>query len=94
MAKEQRVLFPNGEQRKFLDLAVERLNCISLRGILQFGFDMKYSTLKNYYTERRLLPLRFFENLCHIAKIDAKSLNLKYIQGNWGQVNGGRKSRR
>ena len=50
---EQRVLFYNLEQRKFLDLVVEKLNCISVRGILQFGFDIPYSTLKNYYVERR-----------------------------------------
>jgi len=89
--KEQRVKFHRREQRKFLDLVVERLNCISVRGILQFGFDIPYSTLKNYYIERRLLPLSFFESLCHLAKIDASKLNIEYIDGNWGQVKGGKK---
>jgi hypothetical protein len=90
MQKEDRVLFKKGEQRKFLNLAVERLNCVSVRGILQFGFNIKYNSLKNYYTERRLLPKTFFENLCHIAKIDSNSLNVKYINGNWGKVKGGK----
>ena len=87
-------MFHKGEQRKFLDLAIDNLNCISLRGILQFGFEVPYSTLKNYYIERRLIPLGFFENLCHIAKIDAKSLKVSYVNGNWGQVLGGKKSKR
>lgn len=94
MIKESRVLFRKGEQRKFLDLAVNRLNCVSLRGILQFGFDIPYSALKNYYTERRLIPRGFFESLCHIAKVDKEKLKIRYINGNWGQVLGGSRSRR
>ncbi len=88
--KEQRVLFHKGKQRKFLDLVIDKLNCISLRGMLQFGFDVPYSSLKNYYTERRLIPKSFFENLCYLAKIDVKTLKIKYVNGNWGQVKGGR----
>lgn len=91
--KESRVLFSRGEQRKFLNLVVTKLNCISLRGILQFGFDIPYSTLKNYYIERRLLPVSFFENLCHLAKIDASHLKIKYVNGNWGQIKGGKKGK-
>ncbi|VVB78220.1 Uncharacterised protein [uncultured archaeon] len=94
LSNEQRVLFPKGEQRKFLDLVVGQLNCISVRGILQFGFDIPYCTLKNYYTQRRLLPKGFFENLCHLARIDKNQLDIKYIDPNWGQVLGGKKSRR
>jgi hypothetical protein len=92
--KEQRVLFHKGEQRKFLDLVIIKLNCISLRGILQFGFEMPYSTLKNYYTERRLIPIGFFRELCHLAKIDVTKLNISYVDGNWGQVLGGKKGKR
>ena len=84
-----RIKFHKGEQRKFLDLAIERLNCISLRGILQFGFEIKYSTLKSYYIERRLLSKSFFEAICHIAKIDKAKLDFKIVNGNWGQVLGG-----
>jgi len=92
--RELRILFHKGEQRKFLGLVVTRLNCISIRGILQFGFDIPYSTLKNYYIERRLLPRGFFENLCHLAKIDIKSLKIQYFNSNWGQVKGGKISKR
>ena len=92
--REQRILFPRGEQRKFLDLVVARLNCISLRGILQFGFDIPYATLKNYYVERRLIPRGFFDSLCHMAKIDVSRLNVKYVDSNWGQVLGGKNGKR
>ena len=92
--KESRILFHKGMQRKFLELVIERLQCFSLRGILQFGFDIPYSTLKNYYTERRLLPLTLFESLCHLAKIDVKSLKIQYVSSNWGQVLGGKSEKR
>lgn len=91
---EQRIMFKKGKQRKFLDLAISRLKCVSLRGILQFGFNIPYSSLKNYYVERRLLPNSFFMDICRIAKIDIDKLNIKRINGNWGQVKGGEKSRR
>ncbi|MBD3252409.1 hypothetical protein GF386_01630 [Candidatus Pacearchaeota archaeon] len=88
-----RVLFKKGEQRKFLDLVIERIGCFSLRGILQFGFNIKYSTLKNYYIERRTLPRDFFEDLCYLARIDKNSLKVRYIRENWGQVKGGKKGK-
>ena len=87
---EQRILFKKGKQREFLELVARRLNCVSIRGILQFGFNIPYSTLKNYYIERRLMPLGFFNDLCHIAKINIKELKIKYVDGNWGQVRGGK----
>lgn len=77
-----RVKFKLGEQRKFLDLVVNRLNCVSIRGILQFGFNVSYNSLKNYYTERRLLPKEFFDDLCHISKLNQKDLNVKYLEDN------------
>lgn len=91
---EQRVKFKKGKQREFLGLVVERLNCISVRGILQFGFDMPYSTFKNYYCERRFLPKSLFDELCHVSKIDRMKLKIELIDGNFGQVKGGLKSKR
>ncbi len=93
MISEQRVLFKPGKQREFLDLVARRLNCTSVRGILQFGFNINYNSLKNYYIERRLLPAGFFNDICHLAKIDVKKLNVRYINGNWGQIKGGRKGK-
>ena len=91
---EDRVLFKKNEQRKFLKLVIEKLNCISLRGILQFGFDIPYSSLKNYYVERRLIPKSFFFDLCYLAEINPISLGVKYVKGNWGQIKGGRVKRK
>jgi hypothetical protein len=87
---ESRILFKRNEQRKFLDLVIRRLNCTSLRGLLQFGFNISYSSLKNYYTERRLLPEDFYNNLCHISKIDKRLFKIKYLKQNWGQIKGGK----
>jgi len=89
-----RIKFKAGKQREFLDLVVKRLNCVSVRGILQFGFDISYASLKSYYTERRLMPVDFFDSLCYLAKIDKKELDYEEIGDNWGQVKGGRLSKR
>ena len=89
-----RVKFHKGEQRNFLDLIVERLNCISIRGILQFGFDISYDSLKSYYIERRLMNRDFFEDLCHLAKLDVQDFDVKYFEDNWGEVKGGKNGKR
>jgi len=65
--------------------------CPSLKDLLQYGFDVPYSTLKNYYSEQSLLPKSFFEDLCYVAKINSSDLNIKYLSGNWGYVKGGKK---
>jgi hypothetical protein len=89
-----RILFKQGEQRKFLNLVIERLGCVSLRGILQFGFEIKYSSLKNYYVERRLFGKEFFEDLCHISKINMEDLDVVYVENYLGQKKGGKISKR
>ena len=89
----RRVRFRRGGQRKFLNLVVERLRSPSLRGVLQFGFDVPYSTLKNYFNEERLLPENFFDDLCEVAGIDKGELSFEYVEGNWGQVKGGKRGK-
>jgi len=91
---KNRVLFKKGMQREFLDLVIRELNCLSLRGILQFGFNIKYSSLKNYYIERRLIPEEFFNDLCYLSKIDKVKLNVKYLKRNWGQIKGGKRGKK
>ena len=88
-----RVKFSKGEQRRFLNLVVDRLNCISIRGILQFGFDISYDCLKSYYIERRLMSRDFFEDLCHLAKLKSESFDVEYLEDNWGRVKGGKKGK-
>lgn len=85
-----RIKFKKEKQRKFLDLVIEKLNAPSLRGILQFGFNVPYSTLKNYYNESRLLPEDLFDDLCEVAKIDKSELSFEFVDENWGKVKGGR----
>ena len=81
-------------QRKFLDLAISNLDCVSLRGLLDYGFNVKYDALKSYYSDRRLLPKDFFDNLCIIAKIDKTKIKFEVISENWGKSKGGKKSKR
>ena len=89
-----RIRFELGEQRKFLDLVVERLNAPSVRGILQFGFDVPYSTLKNYYNESRLLPEDLFDDLCEISRINKGDLEFEEVDENWGKIKGGKIGKR
>jgi len=89
-----RIKFPKGQQRNFLKKVLIELNCPSLRALNQFGFEVNYSTLKNYFNEDRSLPEEFFKNLCYIAKINPRKLKIKILDGNWGQSKGGRNSSR
>ena len=86
----RRVKFKKGEQRKFLKEVLFKLYRPSLRGLLEFGLDINYSTLKNYFTEQRLMPEDLFNDLCYLAKIDKNSLEIEFLEKNWGQVKGGR----
>lgn len=86
-----RVIFKKGKQRKFLKDVLKKVNCPSLRSFDQFGLDVPYSTLKNYYNESRTLPVGLFRNLLYLSKINEKDLCVEYLGDNWGQVKGGRK---
>jgi hypothetical protein len=83
-----------GQQRKFLRGVLKKINCPSLRSLKERGFEIPYSTLRNYYSEERLLPEELFKNLCAISKIDFSLLNYEIMQKNWGQIKGGRKSKK
>lgn len=89
-----RIKFKRGEQKKFLDLVARELKSPSVRGILQFGFSVPYSTLKNYYNESRLLPRDLFDDLCEVAGIDKRNLDFEEVDENWGKVKGGRIGKR
>lgn len=79
-----------GGQREFLDLVIERLRATSLRGLLQFGFDVPYSTLKNYYVEIRLMPEDLVRDFCEVAGISFEGLDVDVVGENWGKVKGGK----
>ena len=84
----------DGGQRKFLKSVIDKMNISSLRGLLQFGFDVNYSTLKNYYNESRLIPKGLVEDFCSLSGIDFENLDVQEVEENWGRVKGGKVERR
>ncbi|MEN7982216.1 MAG: hypothetical protein ABFQ65_02120 [Nanoarchaeota archaeon] len=90
----KRIKFEKGKQRKFLKLVLEKINCPSLRELIKRGYGVNYSTLKNYFTEKRTLPKNVFEELCELAKIDSTKLKIIYLEKNWGQIKGGKISKK
>lgn len=91
---DKRVRFKKGMQRKFIDEALKKMLCPSLRELRHFGVGVKYSTLKNYYQEKNLIPLNLVEDLCELSGIDIKKLEIKLLDGSWGRVLGGRNGAR
>jgi len=89
-----RILFSKGKQKAFLDQVKTNLSSPSLRNLLQYGIKTNYSSLKNYYTERRLLPKDLFEDLCHLAKINPSEVEHQIKRKTWGQQKGGEISKR
>ncbi len=83
-----------GGQRAFLDDVILKLKSPSLRGLLQFGFVVPYSTLKNYYSEVRLMPKSLVVDFCEVSGVDFGGLNAEEISENWGRVLGGKVGKR
>lgn len=86
-----RVKFQKGKQRIFLIEVLRKLDCPSLRSLNQFGFEIPYSTLKNYFNESRTLPESFFKDLCYLSKMDVDKKFFELLGENWGQEKGGRR---
>lgn len=89
-----RIKFKKIFQRKFIDEVLNKTNCPSLRELIRRGFDVNYQTLKSYYSENRNLPEELFNSLCEFAKIDKKKLKFEIVEENYGQIKGGKKSKR
>jgi len=87
-----RVKFQKGEQRKFIQDVLGRINSPSLRE-LGNRLGVNYSTLKNYFNEERCLPENLFNDLLYISKINKENYKMEYLKENWGQVKGGKKSK-
>jgi hypothetical protein len=85
-----RVKFKKGNQRDFLIKVLEASNCPSLRELISRGFDIPYSTLKNYYSEIRLMSLDLFERLCIFSGLEKEDFDYVILKDNWGQVKGGK----
>ena len=89
-----RVKFQNGQQREFLKKVITKINCPSLRELINRGIEVNYSTLKNYYNEERCLPEGLFYELIEISGMNRSDFDFEIINDYWGQVKGGRKSRK
>ena len=89
-----RIKFEKGEQRKFIDLAMLKLSCPSLTELINRGIEVSYSSLKNYYTERRCLPENLFADLCKLSEIKSEGLKFRKMGDFWGQSKGGKKSQK
>ena len=89
-----RIKFRKSFQRKFIDEVLIKTNCPSLRELIRRGFDINYQTLKSYYFENRTLSEELFNNLLEFAKIDKKKIKFEIVDENFGQIKGGKKSRR
>jgi hypothetical protein len=85
-----RIIFPKGKQKAFIDQVKTNLDSPSLRSLLQYGFKTNYSSLKNYYTERRLLPKDLFNDFCHLSKINPNEIQHQIKKSTWGQQKGGK----
>ena len=83
--KYMRVKFRKGKQREFLQMVLKRIDCPSLRALINRGFDVPYSTLKNYFAEERTLPKDLFDSLCYVAKINPQKLRVVFLEEGWGR---------
>jgi len=91
--KMARIKFRKGQQRKFLQKVLNNVNSPSLRELAN-RMEINYSSLKNYYSELRLLPDDIFKNLCFLGKISFQELNFERVEESWGQIMGGKKSKK
>ena len=89
-----RIKFPPGKQREFFAKVLDSIGSPSLREIINRGVDANYSSLKNYYCERRLIPDYFFEELLRISKLDKRDFSFETERESWGQSKGGKLSKR
>ena len=89
-----RIKFDKGKQREFLKKVLEKTNCPSLRELISRGIDINYSTLKNYFSEERLISEDLFKELIIFSGLSEKDFDFEIIEENWGQIKGGKISKR
>lgn len=92
--KMLRIQFEKGKQREFIKRVLNNINCPSLKELINRGIGVNYSTLKNYYTEERLITESLFNELIELGKLNKREFDFEMIEEYWGQVKGGKKSRR
>lgn len=91
---KMRIKFQKGEQRKFVQEVLRKINCPSLKELINRGIDVNYSTLKNYYNEERTLPESLFNELIGLSGLNKEEFKIEMIKEHWGQIKGGKISRK
>ena len=81
-------------QRDFLKKVLKELNCPFLKELINRGIEVNYSTLKNYFSEKRLIKLDLFENLCLMSNLKKGNFDFTLFDENWGKSKGGKISKR
>lgn len=89
-----RIRFGKGNQKKFMNLVLNKIGCPSLKELINRGIDVNYTSLRNYYGERRLLPEELFKELLEIAGLDKMEFKVEILNDTWGNSKGGKKSRK
>lgn len=87
MIKDRRVKLSSGKQRELILNLGEKFG--SIRKLAQ-ELVIPYSTMKNYSLEVSFLPENLFERIVDLSQINKSELDFSYLQGNWGQLIGGR----
>jgi len=88
-----RIKFEKLKQRKFLDLVMQNSNCPSLAELSR-RLSVNYQSLKNYFSERRILSEEIFSDLCLIGNLQKENFQFKEINEHWGQMKGGKIGRK
>lgn len=89
-----RIKFEKGKQREFLDKILKVLACPSLRELQNRISGISYSSLKNYFSERRTLTENLFLDLCNLSNLNKEEFIFDLVNNFWGQSKGGRISKR
>jgi hypothetical protein len=89
----RRIQFAKGKQRTYLQQIQKELQTPTLKELLNYGISTNYSTLKNYYTEKRTLPETLYKELQELTK-NRIITEHQYKKQHWGQEKGGKKTRK
>lgn len=85
-----RVRFSKETQRMFLKKVMELVGAPTMKELAS-RFGIKYSAMKNYFVDRRLLSQEIFLNM---SKVTGVKIDFNLVPETWGQIKGGKKSRR
>ncbi len=86
----KRIKFKKNKQKEFLKAVLVNSDCPNVKELINRGFDVPYSTFRNYFSEARLLPLSLFSELCDFANLKKEKFSFEVLEKNWGQIKGGK----